>query len=56
MRLRKGLPNLRHKPLAGLVFSAFRSAKERLGARLTQFSVQSNHLHLIVEADGQRAL
>jgi hypothetical protein len=38
------------------VFSAFRSAKERLGARLTQFSVQSNHLHLIVEADGQRAL
>jgi REP element-mobilizing transposase RayT len=56
MRLRKGLPTLRHKALAEPVFAAFRAAKERLGVRLVQFSVQSNHLHLIVEADGQRAL
>jgi REP element-mobilizing transposase RayT len=56
MRVRKGLPNLRRKPLAGLVFSAFRAAKEGPSVRLAQFSVQSNHLHLIVEADGHRAL
>ena len=56
MRLRDGVPSLRRKPLAGVVFAAFRAARARLGARLVQFSVQSNHLHLIVEADGHRAL
>ena len=56
MRLRQGLPSLRHKPLAGLVFTAFHVAKVQLGVRLTQFSLQSNHLHLIVEAEGRRAL
>lgn len=56
MRLRQGLPTLRQKPIATLLFDAFRSAKERLGVRLTQFSVQSNHLHIIVEATGRRAL
>jgi hypothetical protein len=39
--------------LAGLVFSVFRAAKERLGTRLVQFSLQSNHLHLIVETTGK---
>jgi REP element-mobilizing transposase RayT len=38
------------------VFSAFRAAKRRLGARLVQFSIQSNHLHLIAEAEDRRAL
>jgi len=56
MRIRKGLPSLRHKPLAALVFAAFRAARARLGVRLAQFSVQSNHLHLIVEAEGKSAL
>ena len=56
LRLGKGIPSLRHKSLAGLVFDAFRAARERLGVRLVHFSVQSNHLHLLVEADGRRAL
>jgi len=56
MRLRAGLPSLRHKPLAGLVLSSFHAAKERFGTRLVHFSVQSNHVHLLVEADGHRAL
>jgi len=59
MRLRAGLPSLRHKSLARLVFSAFHAAKLRLGARLVHFSVQSNHLHLlhlIVEVDNRRVL
>jgi hypothetical protein len=36
--------------------SAFRAARQRLGARLVQYSIQSNHLHLIVEAEGRLAL
>jgi len=34
----------------------FRAARGRLGLRLVEFSVLSNHLHLIVEADDSRAL
>src|ERR1700742_2930675 len=56
MKLAAALPSLRQKPLSEVVFGAFREAKERLGARLVQFSVQSNHLHLLVEAADARAL
>jgi len=56
MRLRSGLPSLRHKPLARLVLSSFHAAKERFGTRLVHFSVQSNHVHLLVEVDEHRAL
>jgi REP element-mobilizing transposase RayT len=52
MRLRKGLPNLRHRALAGLVFSSFRANNPSLGVRVVHFSVQRNHLHLLVEVDG----
>jgi hypothetical protein len=38
------------------VLSSFHAAKERFGTRLVHFSVQSNHVHLLVEADGHRAL
>jgi hypothetical protein len=38
------------------VLASFHAAKERLGARLVHFSVQSNHVHLLVEADERRAL
>jgi REP element-mobilizing transposase RayT len=56
MKVRQGLPSLRHRALASLAFSAFQTAKQRLGAKLVHFSVQANHLHLIVEAEGRRAL
>jgi REP element-mobilizing transposase RayT len=56
MRLKKGLPSLRRQALAGLVFSVFRTAREKLKTRLVQFSVQSNHLHLIVETAGKSEL
>jgi REP element-mobilizing transposase RayT len=32
------------------IFSAFAIAKKRFGLRLTHFSIQSNHLHLLLEA------
>ena len=35
---------------------AFRYGGDRFGLRLAEFSVQSNHVHLIVEADDKRAL
>ena len=50
MRLKSGLPTLRQKALARVVFGAFAEAKEKFGTRVVQFSVQSNHLHLLVEA------
>src|SRR5690242_2396107 len=53
MKIRQGLPSLRHRALASLMFSAFRAAKERLGAKLVHWSIQSNHIHLIVEAESQ---
>jgi REP element-mobilizing transposase RayT len=56
MRLESGVPNLRRRPLAKVVLAALGAAKDRLEARVVQFSVQSNHLHLIVEASDARAL
>jgi REP element-mobilizing transposase RayT len=56
MRVRRGVPSLRYKPMARVILAAFHKAKARLGVRLVHFSVQSNHLHLLVEADGRRAL
>jgi putative transposase len=35
---------------------AFSKGRDRLGLRLIEFSVQGNHLHLIVEADSSAAL
>lgn len=56
LRLRDGMPNLRTKRLGRLLFTQFAKARERFGMRLTHFSIQSNHLHLIVEAAHKRAL
>jgi REP element-mobilizing transposase RayT len=56
LRLRKGLPSLRRRALASVVFAAFGNAKTRNGARLVHFTVQTNHIHFIAEADGRGAL
>ena len=56
LRLAQGMPGLRQKALATLVFTAFGGARAQVGARVVHFSVQSNHLHLLVEADGEREL
>ena len=36
--------------------AVFRRGKDRFGFRLVHYSVQSNHLHLLCEADDKRAL
>jgi putative transposase len=56
VRLREGLPTLRRKETRNAVVRAFAAGRDRFGFRLTQFSLQSNHLHLIAEACDGRAL
>jgi hypothetical protein len=58
LKLRSGVPNLRH----GKAFAAVRKAFVKwgnvpgAGFRLVHYSVQSNHLHLVAEADSKAAL
>jgi putative transposase len=56
MRLRDGLPPLRRHHAYRTLRACFRRGKERFGFRLAHYSVQSNHLHLVCEADDRRAL
>jgi len=51
-----GLPSMRGQEPFDLLLECFAKGKEKAGFRLTQFSVQGNHLHLIVEASDKRAL
>jgi REP element-mobilizing transposase RayT len=55
MRLRSDVTNLRG-PAFGTVLFCLREIARRTGFRVVHFSVQSNHLHLIVEADDEVAL
>ena len=50
MRLREGLESLRRKQTYAVVCQALDKGKEYGEFRLNHYSVQSNHLHLIVEA------
>jgi REP element-mobilizing transposase RayT len=56
LRLRPGLPSLRRNLVRDRIRCALGDGRERFGFRLNQFSLQSNHVHLIVEADDGRAL
>jgi putative transposase len=55
MRLCEGLPSLRADREHEIVLAAL-AASERDDFRAAHYSVQSNHLHLIVEAAGHDAL
>jgi hypothetical protein len=56
IRVRPGLPSLRGRRELALIRSRLELASDRLGTRLVHYSVQSNHVHLIVEAADERAL
>ncbi len=56
VRLRPELPSLRRKDARNAIAGAFHAGRERFGFRLTQFSLQSNHLHLIAEAGNKQSL
>lgn len=60
-RLVESLPSMRRFALARVVGQTIRGitgshAKRQTSFRITHFSIQSNHLHLIVEAGGKLAL
>ena len=56
MRLQEGLENLRTTRSFAVVREALRRGKQYGEFRLHQFSVQSNHLHMIVEASDRVTL
>jgi REP element-mobilizing transposase RayT len=56
LRIVRGVRSLRGSKVFRAVRSALRAGRERFGMRLVHYSVQSNHLHLVVEAANRRAL
>src|SRR3954470_20803982 len=56
LRVRSDVPNLRTDKRFLAAKRAFRYGCDKFGMRLIEFSVQSNHIHLIVEANDRRAL
>jgi len=56
LRVRRGLTALREHRLFLEVRRALVAGRERFGFRLVHFSVQRDHLHLLVEAENRRAL
>jgi len=56
LRLVEGLANLRTRQCYRAVLPSLEEARERDGFRIVELSLQSNHLHLIAEADDRVAL
>lgn len=56
VRVGKGCWNLRSHRALRVLEGAFLAARDRFGLRLVHYSVQGNHLHLIVEAGGKESL
>ena len=56
MRVRDGLPSLRSPRTFRAIASALRKGKERFGLRVIHFTVQGNHLHMLVEAEDSVSL
>jgi putative transposase len=56
LRLRSGLPNLRYDAAHELLKNAFAASSRTEAFRVVEYSVQSNHLHLIAESRSERAL
>jgi REP element-mobilizing transposase RayT len=56
LRLAEGLPSLRSSASFRIVAQALKEARERLQTRIVHYSVQRDHVHLIMESEGERAL
>lgn len=56
MRVREGLPSLRADRLLLVAVLSSVAASHKTSFRVVQYSVQSNHLHLIVEASDEMCL
>jgi putative transposase len=56
LRRRRGVWNLRTRRCFSALERAFLAGGDRFGLRLIHYSVQGNHIHLLVEAAGKEAL
>ena len=56
LRVRRGFPSLRRRSFVTELRRSFREACERGHFRVVQFSVQTDHVHLLVETAGKPAL
>ncbi len=56
LRVRRGLPWLRTPRVYRVLERAFRRGKEKPGFALVQFSVQGDHVHLLIEAESKGEL
>jgi len=56
LRVRWDVPNLRTQVGMRVLWAVFAAARSRLGMRLAEWSVQRDHLHLIVEPEGEKEL
>lgn len=55
LRLEDGLPSLRRKDAARAIEACFVAAKGRHGSRLTDYSIQDDHIHMIQEIEREYA-
>jgi REP element-mobilizing transposase RayT len=56
LRIRRGLPGLRTPRALRRLEGAFRKGKEKPGFALLHYSVQQEHLHLVVETESKATL
>jgi REP element-mobilizing transposase RayT len=56
LRTRDGVGRMRRQRVVSAIEEAFRQARIRFGMRVVHYSIQGNHLHLIVEADDSASL
>ncbi len=55
-KLVEGLPSLRRERTLALLRDTLSAGADRFEFRLVEYSIQSDHLHLVVEAQDERAL
>src|SRR5947209_7357923 len=56
VRVRAGVGNLRGYSRTRLIENALYAAREQYGMRVVHWSIQGNHLHLVVEVESREAL
>ena len=56
VRIARGVWNLRARRCRSLIEGALSALRQREGFRVIEFSIQGNHVHLVVEADNSVAL
>jgi REP element-mobilizing transposase RayT len=56
LKLLRGIGNLRTRGRCKAILGALQKARDRLGTRIVEFSIQHDHIHMIVEARDAGAL